>query len=475
MDGELDLLIDEYLAVLKVERGLGPATIEAYARDLTRFARVWGETPRPLAALDGEAVSAFLGTLTAGGLGARSQARYLSALRGFFPHCVEERHLARSPAALIASPKVGRRLPGVLSRDEVLRLIDRPERNTPRGVRDAAMLHTMYACGLRVSELVGLTLGDVNLEAGFVQAFGKGRKRRLVPLGADPTSGLQEFWHRPSANDDTPIVARGSDGQLPLRDRFGIIFVLLPPGRTVIGAQAEDPEQPAYDPGARIQESPLHEVTLAPFLLAKHELTQAQWLVLTGERTPSTLPAGVVRSDGKAMTVRHPVESASWGECTAVLQQHGLQLPTEAQWEYGCRAGSTTTWSTGAEPGSLQGCANLADASARTAGIAFEATLDDGHAVHAPVGSLRPNAFGLHDTIGNVAEWCREPFSSLAYLLPAGEGDGLRPVPEVQQRPLRGGSYEDVPKVATAAARAFAPATARTRTVGVRALRPLQP
>ena len=297
----------------------------------------------------------------------------------------------------------------------------------------------------------------------------------LVPLGADPTSGLQEFWHRPSANDDTPIVARGSDGQLPLRDRFGIIFVLLPPGRTVIGAQAEDPEQPAYDPGARIQESPLHEVTLAPFLLAKHELTQAQWLVLTGERTPSTLPAGVVRSDGKAVTVRHPVESASWGECTAVLQQHGLQLPTEAQWEYACRAGSTTTWSTGAEPGSLQGCANLADASARTAGIAFEATLDDGHAVHAPVGSLRPNAFGLHDTIGNVAEWCREPFSSLAYLLPAGEGDGLRPVPEVQQRPLRGGSYEDVPKVATAAARAFAPATARTRTVGVRALRPLQP
>ena len=196
MDGELDLLIDEYLAVLKVERGLGPATIEAYARDLTRFARFWGETPRPLAALDGEAVSAFLGTLTAGGLGARSQARYLSALRGFFKHCVEERHLARSPAALIASPKVGRRLPGVLSRDEVLRLIDRPERNTPRGVRDAAMLHTMYACGLRVSELVGLTLGDVNLEAGFVQAFGKGRKRRLVPLGAVARTRIADYLAR---------------------------------------------------------------------------------------------------------------------------------------------------------------------------------------------------------------------------------------------------------------------------------------
>jgi formylglycine-generating enzyme required for sulfatase activity len=186
------------------------------------------------------------------------------------------------------------------------------------------------------------------------------------------------------------------------------------------------------------------------------------------------LQAGSLRSDGKAITVRHPVDSASWSECNALLERQGLCLPTEAQWEYACRAGSTTTWPTGAAPASLQGHANLADQSASAAGIAFEATLDDDHAVHAPVGSLRPNAFGLCDTIGNVAEWCREPFSSLAYLLPAGEGDGLRPVPEVSQRPLRGGSFEDLPKVATAAARAFAPATARTRTVGVRPARRLQ-
>ena len=296
----------------------------------------------------------------------------------------------------------------------------------------------------------------------------------LVPLGADPQSGLQEFWHRPSANDDTPIVARGADGQLPLGDRFGIVFVLLPPGRALVGAQATDPAAPAYDPGARVQESPVHEVALAPFLVAKHELTQAQWLVLTGERTPSALPAGSLRSDGTAITVRHPVDSASWSECVAVLERHGLSLPTEAQWEYACRAGTTTTWPTGGELASLQGTANLADASARSAGIAVEATLDDGHAVHAPVGSLRPNAFGLCDMIGNVAEWCREPFSSLAYLLPAGAGDGLRPVPEVAQRPLRGGSFEDLPKLATAAARAFAPATARTRTAGLRAVRRLQ-
>jgi integrase/recombinase XerD len=196
MDGELDLLIDGYLAVLKVERGLGPATIEAYARDLARFARFWGETPRPLDALDRQVVTGFLSALTEEGLSARSQARYLSALRGFFKHCVEERHLTRNPCELVGSPRVGRRLPGVLSRDEVLRLIERPDRATPRGVRDAAMLHTMYACGLRVSELVGLTLGDVNLEAGFVQAFGKGRKRRLVPLGAVARERIGDFLAR---------------------------------------------------------------------------------------------------------------------------------------------------------------------------------------------------------------------------------------------------------------------------------------
>jgi len=196
MNGELDLLVDEYLAVLKVERGLGPATIEAYARDLARFARFYARTEQDVRALDAGAVSGFLVSLADAGIGARSQARFLSSLRGFFKHCVEERHLLRSPAELVESPKLGRKLPNVLSREEVLRLVEKPDRATPRGVRDAAMLHTMYACGLRVSELVGLTLGDVNLEAGFVQAFGKGRKRRLVPLGAVARERIADYLAR---------------------------------------------------------------------------------------------------------------------------------------------------------------------------------------------------------------------------------------------------------------------------------------
>jgi integrase/recombinase XerD len=196
MNGELDLLVDEYLAVLKVERGLGAATIEAYARDLSRFSKYCAKSSREVRDLDGGEVSGFLGSLAEAGIGARSQARFLSSLRGFFKHCVEERHLLRSPAELIESPKLGRKLPSVLSRDEVLRLLEKPDRATPRGVRDAAMLHTMYACGLRVSELVGLTLGDANLEAGFVQAFGKGRKRRLVPLGAVARERIGDYLAR---------------------------------------------------------------------------------------------------------------------------------------------------------------------------------------------------------------------------------------------------------------------------------------
>lgn len=169
---------------LKVERGLGAATVSAYASDLTKFSRFLTGAQKDVADIDSGTIAEFLIAVSKSDVKARSQKRYLSAMRGFFKHAVEERHLKSNPTELIESPKLSRRLPVVLSADEVLRLLDAPDVTTPSGIRDRAMLHTMYACGLRVSELVTLTLGDVQLEAGFVQAFGKGRKRRLVPLGA---------------------------------------------------------------------------------------------------------------------------------------------------------------------------------------------------------------------------------------------------------------------------------------------------
>jgi integrase/recombinase XerD len=194
MRSELDLLVDGYLAHLKVERGLSPRTIEAYAGDLGAFAAFVSETkldPESLAAPD---ISRYLVTLAGRGQSARSQARALSALRGFFKYAVDERLLPRSPMELVESPKLSRKLPVVLSEAEVNELLAAPPTDTPRGIRDRAMLATMYAAGLRVSELVGLKVGDIDLDAGFLYAFGKGSKRRIVPLGVVACDAVRRYY-----------------------------------------------------------------------------------------------------------------------------------------------------------------------------------------------------------------------------------------------------------------------------------------
>ncbi len=183
MGAGADLLVDLYLDHLKVERGLAAATVESYARDLARFVGHLEHEGIGIEDVDGGVIASWLVGLSRGGLSARSQARNLSSLRGFVKYLLAERHIRRDPTELIDSPKMGRKLPAVLTREEVVRLLDAPDVGTPRGLRDAAMLHTMYAAGLRVSELVSLGLGDVNLESGFLAAFGKGNKRRLVPIG----------------------------------------------------------------------------------------------------------------------------------------------------------------------------------------------------------------------------------------------------------------------------------------------------
>lgn len=193
MAAEFDLLVDQYLMHLKVERGLGAATVSAYASDLAKFSRFLTEVGKDLSDIDSGTIAEFLLHVSKSDVKARSQKRYLSALRGFFKHAMEERHVKKNPTELIDSPKLARRLPVVLSAEEVVRLLDAPDASTMAGKRDRAMLHTMYACGLRVSELVTLTLGDVQIEAGFVQAFGKGKKRRLVPLGAVARDCIVEY------------------------------------------------------------------------------------------------------------------------------------------------------------------------------------------------------------------------------------------------------------------------------------------
>ena len=190
----LDGLVEVYLNHLRVERALAPRTLEAYGRDLNKLLAFAEETGIDRAeALDLGAVSGWLSRLTREGLGARSTARHLSAARGLIKFLLREGVLSQDPTELSARPRFGRRLPRTLSEADVLELLDAPDITTLRGLRDRAMLSVTYAAGLRASELVGLTARDVDLNRGVVSAFGKGGKRRLVPLGGVTLDHLRAY------------------------------------------------------------------------------------------------------------------------------------------------------------------------------------------------------------------------------------------------------------------------------------------
>jgi integrase/recombinase XerD len=200
-----DRWIDAYLDHLRVERGLARHTLEAYAADLSRYLGLLESIgSRGVESAGPDELSAVLAALRDAGLSTRSQARFLSSLRGLYKHLVREELIAKNPLELLDSPKVVRKLPSLLSAPEVLLLLAAPDQTDPRGMRDAAMLHTLYASGLRVSELVQLRLRDVDLRAGVLSAFGKGSKRRLVPIGALAIESVEGYlasvrgqWARP--------------------------------------------------------------------------------------------------------------------------------------------------------------------------------------------------------------------------------------------------------------------------------------
>lgn len=198
---------------------------------------------------------------------------------------------------------------------------------------------------------------------------------------------------------------------------------------------------------------PCHEVTLAPFFLSKYEMTQGQWLRATGEN-PSRFKPGF-QLGGRAFSWLSPVEKVSWQRCYEVMSRLELRLPTEAQWEFAARAGSTTEYFCGDDPRCLEGYANLADVYAWNNGFkqewAFEDWLDDGHLAHAPVGSYRPNPFGLHDIVGNVWEWCLEPRE--LYYLPVQPVTGERRGAGGPIRICRGGSWFEVADTGRSGAR----------------------
>ncbi len=215
MFAAFDGALDDYIQHLRVERGLSKHTVDAYARDLLRFGGHLAEQKVSLDQVDEARVAGYLVTLSSRGLSARTQARALSAVRGFFRFLVQERRQPCDPAELLEGPRLLRKLPDVLNRDEILRLLDAPIGSKPNRVRDRAMLHMMYAAGLRVTELIELDLTDVNIEEGFVSALGKGNKRRIVPIGFHARSALVEYlaevrpkWAHP-ASRACFVTARG--------------------------------------------------------------------------------------------------------------------------------------------------------------------------------------------------------------------------------------------------------------------------
>ncbi len=188
----LEDAIDDYLWHLRFERNLSTATVKGYEHDLTSLAaslasKIDGLTkPRSWRSVKREHVLAHLGRLRDEGLAPRSVNRATSAMRGFFKYLVRGERLDSDPMTHIRSAQRGRPLPKVLSEDDVERLLEavlRPSVVEPRTLRDAAMMELLYASGLRVTELVTLRLGDVDLQRGFVRVTGKGDKQRLVPLG----------------------------------------------------------------------------------------------------------------------------------------------------------------------------------------------------------------------------------------------------------------------------------------------------
>ncbi len=211
-------LIDEFCDALWLEDGLAKNTLEAYRRDLAQFA-AWLEAQHGRKLIEGNVadIQAYLGHLFRRKTRATSAARLLSSLKRFYRYCLRQGRVKADPTLRIDSPKLPRGLPKSLTEEEVENLLAAPRADKALGLRDKAMLETLYASGLRVSELVALKLGQVSQDMGVVRVVGKGSKERLVPLGEEAIAWIREYLKeaRPEllggrAADDLFVTARGS-------------------------------------------------------------------------------------------------------------------------------------------------------------------------------------------------------------------------------------------------------------------------
>lgn len=191
-----ELLIGQFLDAMWLEQGMADNSLAAYRYDLQSFIAWLPLQNSNLLTVDACGLQAFLATRLAQGYQATSAARLLSALRRLFGYLQRQQLIVEDPAACLASPKLARRLPKNLSEAQVDRLLQAPDLSTPLGLRDKAMLELLYATGLRVSELISLTMSMISLQQGVVRVVGKGERERLVPLGEEALHWLQHYLHQ---------------------------------------------------------------------------------------------------------------------------------------------------------------------------------------------------------------------------------------------------------------------------------------
>ncbi|MEQ8766852.1 MAG: SUMF1/EgtB/PvdO family nonheme iron enzyme, partial [Planctomycetota bacterium] len=297
---------------------------------------------------------------------------------------------------------------------------------------------------------------------GFELAVQEG----LIPIGQDPDSTLWEF----AVLSTGELPERDAGGHIVVSDTMAVILVLIPGGEFDMGAIRPTVDRPVgspnVDPQARPDESPIRTVALDSFFLSKYEMTQGQW-----ERTRAARPSYYdVKHWARAAWRRHPVEQVSWTGCEELLPRLGLVLPTEAQWEYGTRAATTSVWWPGNEEKDLQGKASIADLSNhRAGGTQSPVPWDDGFVVHGPIGRFEANRFGLHDVHGNVWEWCRDGLGH--YEIDPRPGDGLRQEEGAREHVSRGGSFNSTAEDARSALRNYDTPDLRHSGLGVRPAR----
>jgi len=209
-------LLDRFYQYMVVERRLADNTVESYSRDLNRFLDFYETNGRAFNDATRLELLDFLNQKREQGLSSRTLARMLSSIRTFFYFLASESLIEKNPFFDMQSPRIGKKLPSVLSRSEVVDLLNAPDTDTPLGLRDKAMLELLYATGVRVSELLSLGFNTINLDAGFVIVVGKGSKERIVPLGMEAIARIQNY-----IEDGRPRLAGASKNSLLFLNRNG--------------------------------------------------------------------------------------------------------------------------------------------------------------------------------------------------------------------------------------------------------------